>query len=70
MSRKASRGGNEEDDYLRQGLGHEKLPIKAMKESSGLRQRAPCRDNRPFPPPLSPLINKLSKVDFPAALIY
>jgi hypothetical protein len=45
-------------------ITHEKLPIKAIKESSGLRQKAPCRDNCPFPP-LSPLVNKLSKADLP-----
>jgi hypothetical protein len=31
-------------------IGHEKFPIKAIKESSGPRQRAPCRDNCPFLP--------------------
>jgi hypothetical protein len=30
--------------------GHEKLLIKAIKESPGPRQRAPYRDNCPFPP--------------------
>jgi ribosomal protein S24E len=29
---------------------HEKLLIKAIKESSGQRQKAPCRETHPFPP--------------------
>jgi hypothetical protein len=31
-------------------VGHEKLLIKAIKETSGLRQRAPYRENHSFPP--------------------
>jgi hypothetical protein len=31
-------------------VGHEKLAIKAIKEGSRLRQRAPCRDNCSFLP--------------------
>jgi hypothetical protein len=31
-------------------VGHEKLLIKAIKESSELRQKAPCRDNCPLLP--------------------
>jgi hypothetical protein len=46
-------------------IGHEKLPIKAIKESSGLRQRAPPEIIARSCLPLSPLVNKLSKADFP-----
>jgi hypothetical protein len=50
-------------------LKHEKLPIKAIKESSGWRQRAHVEIITHSWLPLSPPVNKLSKADLPVVLI-
>jgi hypothetical protein len=49
---KASKRGEMKKKKIISGkaIGHEKLLINAIKDSSGPRQKAPCRDNCPFLP--------------------
>jgi hypothetical protein len=53
---------SEEEDYLRQGLGHEKLLIKAIKESSDKGHQVKITAYSHLP--LSP-VSKLSKAGLP-----